>query len=162
MFLNSWLRRCAGLLVGVVVLLGLTACAGLSTEGSPQPTSLWQRLGERPGVSRVVDRLIDRSAQDPRTRRSFEKTKLAPLKDSLTDYLCKVADGGCAYEGETMANSHAELAIQAHEFDQLVAFLREELDAQGVATGDKNELLRRLTADRRDIVRTGLARKAPW
>lgn len=161
MFLNSWLRGCAGLLVGVVVLFGLTACAGMSAGTDAQTTSLWQRLGERPAVSRVVDRLIDRSAQDPRTRRSFEKTKLAVLKDSLTDYLCKVADGGCTYEGETMANSHAELAIRAHEFDLLVAFLREELDAQGVAAGDKNELLRRLTADRRDIVQTGMVRKAP-
>jgi len=150
--------RLAWLFVWVLSgLLGLAGCA----VPTPSGDTLYHRLGERPGVARLSARLIDRTATDPRTRRSFEKTKLAPLKDSLADYLCKATDGGCPYEGETMANSHAELGIQAHEFDLMVAFLREELDAAGVAPADKNELLRRLTADRRDIVQTGTIRKAP-
>ncbi|WP_310462590.1 group 1 truncated hemoglobin [Sphaerotilus sp.] len=157
MFRNSFLRRVAVLGWLLAVVSGLSGCAVPPSAES----ALYQRLGARAGVARLSDRLIERTANDPRTRRSFEGVKLVPLQQSLADYLCKVTGGGCVYEGETMANSHTELGIQAHEFDLMVAFLREELDAQGVAAADKNELLRRLATDRRDIVQAGAARKTP-
>ncbi|MEX8495627.1 group 1 truncated hemoglobin [Sphaerotilus sp.] len=157
MFRNSFLLRVAALGWLLAVVSGLSACAVPPSADS----TLYQRLGGQAGVAVLSDRLIERTANDPRTRRSFEGVKLVPLQQSLADYLCKVADGGCVYEGETMADSHADLGIQAHEFDLMVAFLRDALDAQGVATADKNELLRRLAATRRDIVQAGVARKAP-
>lgn len=129
-------------------LLLLAACAADPVA----PPSLYQRLGGPAGVAGVVDRTIDRSASDPRTRRSFDGIKLKTLKDSLAQHLCAVAGGGCRYEGATMADAHKDSHIRAAEFDAMVAILREELDRSGTDPAAKNELLRLLAPMKREIV----------
>ena len=134
-----------------VAALVLAACA--AAPGAPP--SLYERLGGATHVDAVVGRLIDRSASDPRTRRSFDGVKLKVLKESLAQQICAVSGGGCRYEGETMARSHADLKIVASEFDAMVGMLREELDREGTDPGAKNELLRLLAPMKRDIVGGG-------
>lgn len=131
----------------------LAACA---TPEAP-PATLYQRLGGPDRVARVVDRLVDRAAHDPRTARSFDGIKLEALKDSIAQHICALGDGGCRYEGETMANAHADLKIRHAEFDALVTMLREELDRAGVDAGAKNDLLRLMAPMKRDIVTAGRA-----
>jgi hemoglobin len=114
---------------------------------------LYQQLGGQSGLTTVVHRTMDRVSTDKRSKRSFQGVKMPYLKDSVTAYLCKVADGPCEYEGETMANSHAKSTITASEFDLMVTILREELDRAGVSESAKNELLRRVAPTRRDIVK---------
>lgn len=132
----------------LALLLLLAACAA---PGGPQ-ASLYQRLGGHAGVQAVVERTIDRAAGDPRTRRSFEDVKLQALKDSLAQQLCALTDGGCRYEGETMARSHADLHILPSEFDAMVGILREELDREGIEPSAKNQLLRLLAPMKREII----------
>ena len=135
----------------VACLSALLLAAGCA--GSPAtPPTLYARLGGATHVDAVVNRLIDRSASDPRTRRSFEGIKLKAIKDSLAQQICSISGGGCRYEGETMARAHAETKIVASEFDAMVGMLREELDREGTDPGAKNELLRLLAPMKRDVV----------
>lgn len=129
--------------------LALVACA------TPVRQPLHQQLGGVAGIERLSGRLIQRMATDPRTSRTFDGVNLKTVSASLAAYVCKAADGPCTYEGETMANSHKELGIKGSEFEATVQLLREELDAAGVSTAAKNELLRRLASTRRDIVPPG-------
>lgn len=129
----------------------LVACAPVPAA----PPTLYARLGGAPQVDALVSRLIERAATDPRTRRSFDGVKLKALKESLAQQICSAAGGGCRYEGETMARSHAELKIVASEFDAMVSILREELDRGGADPAAKNELLRLLAPMKRDIVGGG-------
>ncbi len=130
----------------------LAAClAGCAAAPSAPPT-LYERLGGAPRVEALVGRLIDRSATDPRTLRSFDGIKLKALKESLAQQICSISGGGCRYEGETMARSHADLKIVASEFDAMVGMLREELDREGTDPAAKNELLRLLAPMKRDVV----------
>lgn len=138
------LARLAAVLIPAAVA---TAC---STTQPGQP--LYRQLGGEAGITAVTSRLIDRVSTDPRTSRSFGKVKIDYLKKSVASYLCKVADGPCTYEGETMLNAHRDLGNTGAEFDLMVQMLRDELDAAGVSTAAKNELLRRLAPTRRDIV----------
>jgi hemoglobin len=138
--------RVAALLLGAASLL--SACVA----AVPESPTLYQRLGGVEQVPRWIGRLIDRSATDPRTRRSFEGVKLAALKESLAQQVCSIAGGGCRYEGETMERAHRDAKIGAAEFDALVSLLREELDRAGVDPAAKNELLRLFAPMKRDIV----------
>jgi hemoglobin len=140
--------RAATRLSSLLLATALGACAVAPTT----PPTLYQRLGGAPRIDLVVDRLVDRAAQDPRTRRSFDGIKLAALKESLAQQLCALSGGGCRYEGETMARAHADAAIAANEFDALVSILREELDRVDTDPAAKNELLRLLAPMKRDIV----------
>lgn len=125
----------------------LTLCA--TAEPSP---SLYERLGGAPVMSGVVSRTLERTASSPLTQRSFKGIKLATLNQSLLMQICSISGGGCKYEGDTMVNAHKDAKIQPHEFDAMVAMLREELDRAGVAVGAKNDLLRLLAPMKRDIV----------
>jgi hemoglobin len=120
--------------------------------GMASSAPLYQQLGGVDNITRFSDRTMDRVAQDPRTRRTFEGVKMPYLKASVSAYICKVADGPCVYEGQDMKKSHADLKLGGSEFELMVTVLREELDAAGVPTAAKNELLRRLAPSKRDIV----------
>ncbi|MGH6649006.1 group I truncated hemoglobin [Aquabacterium sp.] len=147
-------RHLITLVIGLAVswtLASLMACAtSLKTGG---PTALYQQLGGVAGITQITDRTLDRVSTDPRTKRTFANVKMKALKESVATYVCKVADGPCVYEGETMRNSHADLGISGAEFDLMVEILRDEINQANAPTVAKNELLRRLAPTRRDIVK---------
>jgi hemoglobin len=103
-------------------------------------------------ITHVSDQVMDRVSTDPRSARSFKDLNMRTLKRSVADYLCHIADGPCAYEGETMKNAHSQSGITAAEFDLMVEVLRQELDKAGVPASAKNELLRRLAPTYKDII----------
>ena len=136
----------------IVCLLALLLLAAGCAGARATPPTLYARLGGAMHVDAVVNRLIDRSASDPRTQRSFDGIKLKAIKDSLAQQICSISGGGCRYEGETMERAHADMKIVASEFDAMVGMLREELDREGIDPGAKNELLRLLAPMKRDVV----------
>jgi len=132
--------------LSLLIAIMLAAC-------SHTPTApLYQQLGGPEGIHTVVQRTLTRVAQHPTAGRTFKGVKMPFLINSVSQYVCKVADGPCVYEGETMARAHADLGLQGSEFDIMVTVLREELDRAGVNDAAKNELLRRLAPSRRDMV----------
>ena len=141
--------NCRLTLALVALVLSTMACAS-----APATQPLYQQLGGIDGINTVSHAMLQRMSTDPRTRRTFDGINLRTLSASLAAHLCKVADGPCVYEGETMRNAHADLALGGSEFEATVQILREELDRAGVSQGAKNELLRRLAPSRRDIVTT--------
>lgn len=139
--------------VGVIgfALAASLAMGGCATAPPPAAT-LYERLGGEARVTQAVTRLIERSAADPRTARSFDGVKLSTLSASLVQHICSLSGGGCVYEGETMARAHADLKIKSSEFEAMVTILREEFDRAGIDAGARNELLRKLAPMKRDIV----------
>jgi hemoglobin len=127
----------------------VSACA--ATDPATQP-SLYSRLGGEPVVKKVVAETIDRSASDPRTRRSFEGVKLQNVKDKIVEQICSLTGGGCKYTGDPMDKVHKGLKNTEAEMHLLVQFLRDSLDKNGVGEAEKNELLRVLAPMKRDIV----------
>ena len=136
--------RIAG--IGLALLLG--ACAAPPTA---QPT-LWTRLGGEPVMKKVVAETIDRSASDPRTKRSFDGVKIQNVKDKIVEQICSLTGGGCKYTGDPMDKVHKGLKNTEAEMHLLVQFLRDALDRNGVGAREKNELLAILAPMKRDIV----------
>jgi hemoglobin len=131
---------------GAVLASTLVACA------SQTPAPLYQRLGGETGIEAVVQRTLMRVSTDPRGAHHFKGIKMPFLINSVAKHICLVADGPCVYEGDTMLKSHASLHVRDSEFEFMVTVLREELDAAGVSTADKNELLRRLAPMKHEVV----------
>lgn len=143
-------RHLSQAVLGLAVSWSLATLMACSTTAAPP---LYQQLGGVAGITTVTDSTMDRVATDPRSKRSFEGVKLSTLKKSVANYVCHIADGPCVYDGENMANAHAQSNISGSEFDIMVTVLREELDRAGVSDAAKNELLRRLAPTHRDIVK---------
>lgn len=131
----------------------LLALSCLALTLPARADTLYQRLGGQPGVEGIASQLIDRSAADPKTSRTFkEKVDLPRLKRLLAEQICVLSEGGCRYTGDSMKDVHAGLGISEAEFYGMVEHLREVLDAHDIRIADKNALLAKLAPMRRDIV----------
>ena len=135
-------------LLSIAIVLMVTAC---KTTMTPE-ASLYQRIGGKEMLYTISSQTLDKVAQDPATKRSFEGIKMATLKQSLADFLCVKTGGDCVYEGETMKNAHSESNITTAEFELMVQALRDTLDANQIGTREKNELLKILAPMKRDVV----------
>jgi hemoglobin len=114
--------------------------------------SLYERLGGQEKLAVIATQLIDTSARDPRTARSWEGVNLRHTEQQLTAQLCELTGGGCKRNGDSMVDVHAGLKITQREFYTLVEMLRTILEQQGVGLRERNELLALLAPMKRDIV----------
>ena len=107
--------------VAAACLLALPAAAQTaSTPSSTAPAGLYQALGEKPGITRLVDDFVNRAVKDPRIGSHFKDTKPQALKESLTDQICQHSGGPCQYEGGEMKSAHADMDITKAHFNALV------------------------------------------
>lgn len=133
----------------------LAAHAGSSEAATPPVSSsvspLYQRLGGDIGVRQMVAETLATVSTDPRTRRTFEKVDMKRLQTKIVEHICALTNGGCAYTGDTMKQSHAGMNITEAEFYLMIKALRAALDRH-VGEREKNELLKILAPMKRDIV----------
>ena len=141
--MSMFVRSCL-----LCVLMSASALPAFATPDKP----LYDRLGGMEQIVDIVGKTIDRTASDPRTRRSFEGISLAPVKASVVQHLCQLTGGPCRYEGAPIAKAHTGLAITANEFDIMDGYLAEELAAHGVAADDRAELQKLLGPMKPDVV----------
>lgn len=127
------------------------AAAAASTP-SADDLALMQAYGQRAGLGRLADDLVERLRVDARIGAFFKDTKPAHLKQQLADQFCAVLNGPCVYDGETMKNSHADLKISRRDFLALVELLQAAMDAQQIPFAAQNRLLARLAPMHREII----------
>jgi hemoglobin len=144
-----------------LMALALTASALLSGSVLAQTppataatanTVLYQALGQKPGITALMDDFVNRLVVDSRIGPMFKNTKLPNLKEQLTDQICVVSGGPCKYEGDTMKASHADLGVTKANFNALVEVLQQAMDAKGIPFKSQNELLALLAPMHRDII----------
>jgi hemoglobin len=126
--------------------------AGPASQDHCASETLCARLGGPQMLRDLAFALVDRSAQDPRTSGHWDRVDLKRVKTKLGEYLCVLTGGSCAYENDDLRTIHAGHHIHSGEFYALVEMLRTELDARGVASREKNELLALLAPAKRDVV----------
>ncbi|MFI8614046.1 group 1 truncated hemoglobin [Acidovorax sp. NPDC077693] len=116
------------------------------------PAGLYQALGEKPGITRLMDDFVNRVVKDPRIGGHFKDVKPQALKDSLTDQICQLSGGPCKYEGSDMKSAHADMDINKGHFNALVEVLQSAMDAQGIPFVQQNRLLALLAPMHRDVI----------
>ena len=144
-------------LLMTTVLFALGACA--STP--PPRDALYHQFGGREGLEALVDTLLYRVSDDPRIAHHFVDVNIINLNDRLVEFLCVQSGGPCTYAGKDMAEAHKHVKIAEADFNALVEDLMWAMDERKVPRTAQNQLLRRLAAMQRDIVRRGNAPVAP-
>lgn len=138
-----------------LMALGLTCACLLAVPALAQsaaPAGLYQALGEKPGIDRLVDDFVNRAVKDPRIGAHFKDVKPAALKESLADQFCQLSGGPCKYEGADMKSAHADMQINKGHFHALVEVLQSAMDAQGIPFAQQNRLLALLAPMHRDVI----------
>ncbi|RDX35786.1 group 1 truncated hemoglobin [Kangiella sp. HD9-110m-PIT-SAG07] len=105
---------------------------------------LYQQLGEKEGISHVVDNLIVLIAEDDELKSRFVDVDIPLFRKHLIQQLCQVANGPCEYSGGNMTDVHRGLAITDAEFNQLVTHLRLAMSQQNIPYTAQNHLLSKL------------------
>lgn len=137
-----------GALCGLSLLM-LGACAHLPAHDD----SLYQDLGGKPGIARIVEGMLLTVARDPRIVEHFRNVDPVRLRDKLIEKFCMDAGGPCTYTGDSMAEAHKGQRISPAEFNALVEDLMAAMNAQGVPVTTQNRLLARLAAQRGEVIR---------
>ncbi|WP_445353971.1 group I truncated hemoglobin [Natronospira bacteriovora] len=122
---------------------------------SPEPAEddrLYQALGEREGIERIVEDMLIRVTDDVRIAHYFRGIPLGDLRDELADQFCELAGGPCEYTGRDMREAHEDLDLSRADFNALVEHLIAAMERHHVRVPDQNRLLAKLAPMERDMV----------
>lgn len=145
-----------GLLLAASVLgpIGLTGCANKNGGGTTAAAkkSLYDRLGQKPAITAVVEEFVKRVAADNVINARFANTDLAHLKAMLVDQICEASGGPCKYTGRDMKAAHTGMKITEAEWNALVGDLKGALDQFKVPAAEQNELIGAIAPMKPNIV----------
>lgn len=133
---------------------GLLAAAGCAQQQAtaPQYKSLYDRLGQQPGLVVVVDDFVANIAADSRINHRFAKTDIPKLKAQLVDQLCEATGGPCKYTGRDMVTAHKGMNVTVPEFNATGEAMLKALQKNKVAQADIDTVLGALGGMQKDIV----------
>jgi hemoglobin len=134
----------------------VSALTGMSTSASAQSmnssSALYQALGEKTGLVKLMDDFVPRLQADPRLAEAFKNANVVNLKSQLVNQICQVSGGPCEYKGPDMKATHSNMDITKTDFNALVEVLQKSMDAQGISFGNQNQLLAKLAPMHRDVI----------
>ncbi len=136
------------LLISLLLALTLAACA----QQPPKDDSLYRDLGEREGITRIVEGMLLNIAKDARIVKHFKNVDIDRLRDKLVEQFCVEAGGPCTYTGDSMEESHKGQNLTRSDFNALVEDLQDAMDAQGIPQPAQNRLLARLAPMRGQVI----------
>ena len=119
--------------------LVLAACAAPAKPSAD--ASLYERLGGKPAIEKVVDQFVANMAADERINRRFANTDMTAFKAHLVNQICEASGGPCRYAGRDMATAHKGMKISKAEFNWAGGHLVSALDTYETPAREKNELL---------------------
>ena len=131
---------CAGLLAGTV------------TVATAQDDAMYQGLGGKPGIKKIVNKLLPMLLADPRIKESFVDIDMKNLAMRLEQQVCELSGGPCKYGGKDMREIHDGLNITNAQFNALAENLQVAMDKAGVASRVQNKLMAKLAPMQREIV----------
>lgn len=132
------------------MLLGLSTLA--STQTMSSNSALYQALGEKAGLVKLMDDFVPRLQADPRLAEAFKNANVVNLKSQLVNQICQVSGGPCEYKGPDMKVTHSSMDITKTDFNALVEVLQKSMDAQGIPFSNQNQLLAKLAPMHRDVI----------
>jgi len=135
----------------IAVALAL-AVACMAAGRATAEDALYHDLGDRSGISKIVDATMVNVLSDDRIKATFDNTNIERFKVLLTDQLCVVAGGPCIYKGRTMHDAHKGLHLHNSDFNAVVEDLQKGMDSRGVPFPVQNRLLARLAPMQHDVV----------
>ena len=143
--------------MALVFALGALGPAVAAKDSKMAKESLYNQLGGKKGITKVVDDFVGNVANDGRINKFFadtakDKKRLASFKGKLVDQICEASGGPCKYKGKDMKTAHQGMGISTADFNALVEDLVKALDKFKVGETEKNELLGALGGMKDQIV----------
>lgn len=117
-------------------------------------TTLYEQIGGRPAVEAAVDRFYERVLADPSLNHLFTGVSMERLKGHQFAFLSQALGGPRQYDGASMKDAHARLAIEQSHFDSVAVHLVETLRELGVPEEIVGQIAAAVTPLSNQIVNT--------
>jgi hemoglobin len=146
-------RPCLALLLLALAGSGCQNHSPAAAQGAPAGSELttpdksgdlYNALGAREGIERIVEDLLYLIVDDKRIAFQFKGLNVERFHTNLSAQICELAGGPCEYEGMSMAESHQAMDITDTQFNALVENLILAMEQNNIATGAQNRLLGKL------------------
>ncbi|WP_454060780.1 group I truncated hemoglobin [Candidatus Nitrospira salsa] len=134
------------------LLITAAACSTVEPPVGKTTASLYDRLGQKPAITAVVDEFVGNVANDNRINGRFATTDIPRLKGHLVDQVCMATGGPCTYTGRDMVTMHKGMRITNADFHAMVEDLIAALNTFKVPQAEQKELLGLLGSMKPDIV----------
>ena len=121
----------------------------------PKPKSLFERLGGKDAIAKVVDSFIKNLASNDATKKRFAKLpkeRVEKFRAHLIEQVCKESGGDCEYTGKPMKEAHKGMKITEAEWNATVSALKAALDENKVGENEQNDLIAAVAPMKDDIV----------
>ncbi|MCD5995135.1 group 1 truncated hemoglobin [Pseudomonas sp. CDFA 602] len=135
----------------LLICLTLALLVGCAQQPA-KDDSLYQDLGQRAGIQRIVEGMLLNIAKDERIVERFRKVNIVRLRDKLVEQFCVEAGGPCRYTGDSMAESHKGQNLTPSDFNALVEDLIDAMDAEKIPVPVQNRLIARLAPMRGEVI----------
>ena len=121
----------------------------------PEPKSLFERLGGKDGIGKVVDTFINNIVHNDVIKKRFAKLpkgRVEKFKAHMIALICKESGGDCEYTGKSMKDAHKGMKINEAEWNATVSVLKSALDDNKVGENEQNDLIAAIAPMKDDIV----------
>src|ERR1700733_8777188 len=144
-------------LLKISTVLTLAAALAMPAASPAADKTLYERLGGKKAITKVVGEFVSRGALDARINHYFAQTagdpaRMKKFKLNLVYHICQASGGPFRYAGKNMKDAHAGMGITSADFNALVEDLSGALDKFKGQNREKNELLGALAPMKSDIV----------
>jgi len=108
--------------------------------------TLFERLGEREGITKIVDDVIDAHMKNPVISSRFlpyleTPERLANAKLHTVEFFCAGSGGPVTYNGREMPEAHRGMNISPAEYMQAIDDVLSVLDKHAIDEESKKEVL---------------------
>lgn len=109
-------------------------------------TSLFERLGGTPGISKLVDDAVEAHMNNPAVQMRFlplkeDPEKLAIIKQHSVDFFSAGSGGNVAYTGRDMPAAHKGMNISPGEYMHVVDDIFSAMEKHQIDPETQNEVL---------------------
>jgi hemoglobin len=114
--------------------------------------SLYDQLGGRPMIQRIVNDAVNNVFADRRIAHYFVEAEISVLKVQVTDQICELTGGPCKYKSRSMEKAHDGHNITDAAFGAFVEDFQAAVRKHGIPFELENKLLALLAPMKSAIV----------
>lgn len=121
-------------------------------QSASDDSTLYARLGGEPGISKLLMDFYGHILDDKELARFFENVEMEKLVSMQKELFSSALGGPHTYTGKPLKEVHAGRGITLHHFQRFREHLLSTLQDAGVPVEDIQEVVRRVTAMRKDVL----------
>ena len=108
--------------------------------------TLYERLGGREGISRIVDDTVEAHMNNPAVNARFlpykeQPEKLAVIKQHTIEFFSSGSGGPAIYNGKDMVTAHKGMNISPAEYMHVIDDIFAALDKNSISEDTKKDVL---------------------